>query len=607
MSKKDSTVTQINPLAQSNKVSNQTVVNPSVAGDNSVTQINTDALQETQINSSLQDDSGELTSVNPLLINHGVTVPIGTELCGKYRVSKLLSTGTGEAVLYICSYQDKDYVAKIYKRAAAIKPDIIEALKKLDSPNIARLYDSGIWQGMPFEIIPYYPNGSLQGKTYSFEELRDNIIPNLNEGLRVLHKSGIIHKDLKPSNIMLCNDAKTVAIIDFGISSIRDNGQTVLQTQTGMTPDYSAPETFRSLFLEESDYYSLGITIYELFCGHVPYQGVDKDTLEKYVAIQRIPIPKDFPEKLQQLILGLTYNDITNRKDKRNPNRRWTYDEVRRWCKGEEVLVPGAGSNGADSQVASINNLSPIPSITFMYHKYKDLYSLVNALSRDWKNGKKRLYRSTLSDYFRQFNQDLANMCLDAEEIVNAHPDREDVEYFKTLYRLYPTLQCFSWGAYYYNDMHSVGQTILKSVSMQDKDTVKIIREMVKNKLFSIRESVVHHDNQDIIRQISAIEDRHNTALRNKDNRIADSQLYLLGYYYSGQHDLVTAFGRFTDIKSLTSFLLSKIEANVDIDKYADELMIYVDGGTDNPIDNEIPNAQFYAWLIVQGKGTIVK
>ena len=594
---RDSSVTQINPIAQSGSDGSRTVINPlNAETSGGTTQINTSISQGTMINTSLQEDT--FTSVNPALKYYGVSVPMGTELCGKYKVERVLSTGTGEAVLYICTCKGREYVAKVYRRAAAIKPDIVEVLKQLDSPYVARLYDSGTWQGMPFEIIPYYTNGSLQGKQYSFDELRNRVIPCLNDGLKVLHQSGIIHKDLKPSNIMICDDKRTVAIIDFGISSIRDNGQTVVLTKTGMTPDYSAPETFKNLFLEESDYYSLGITIYELFCGHTPYQGVDPETLEKYVAIQRIPFPNGFPERLKQLILGLTYNDITNRKDKANPNRRWTYDEVDRWCKGEDVPVPGMGAGGAATKTAPADKSQKIPSITFMYKKYTDLAQLVDALSHDWKNGKKRLYRSTLSDYFRKFDSDLANACLDAEEIVRVHPDRENVEYFRTLYRLYPELPCFSWDTHYYPDIQNFGQSILKSVGMQEGDALALIREMVANKLFSIRESVVHRNNQNIIRQISAIEDRHNTAWRSHDERMADAQLYLLGYYYSGQHDLITAFGRFTDVKSLTSFLLSK----PDMDAYAEELMVHVDSGSDNPIDNEVPSAQFYAWLVVQGK-----
>lgn len=597
MADRDSSVTHVNPMAQDED--GRTVINP-IASDGA-TQINTSISQDTMINSSLQEDS--YTSVNPALKDYGVLVSAGTELCGKYKVTRVFSTSTGEAVLYICTYQDKEYVAKVYRRAAAIKPDVVEVLKKLDSPYVARLYDSGTWQGMPFEIIPYYANGSLQGKRYSFDELRNDIIPCLNDGLKVLHKSGIIHKDLKPSNIMLCDDKRTVAIIDFGISSIMDKGQTVVLTRTGMTPDYSAPEAIKSLFLEESDYYSLGITIYELFCGHTPYQGVDAETLGKYAAIQRIPFPDDFPERLKQLVLGLTYNDITNRKDKSNPNRRWTYDEVVRWCNGEDVPVPGMGADAVQPKAAPADKVQKIPSITFMYKKYTDIASLVDALSHDWKNGKKRLYRSTLSDYFRQFNQDLANACLDAEEIVKVHPDRENVEYFRTLYRLYPELRCFSWDLHYYPDMHSLGQTVLKSASMQDRQARILVREFMENKLFSIRESVVHRSNQNIVRQISAIEDRYNVALRDHDGRMADAQLYLLGYYYSGQHDLITAFGRFTDVKSLTSFLLSK----PDIDRYAEELMVHVDNDSGNLVDSEVPSSQFYAWLVVQGKADAIK
>ena len=101
---------------------------------------------------------------------------------------------------------------------------------------------------LPFEVLPYYKNGSLQGRKFSLDELKKTIIPCINEALHVLHQNDIIHKDLKPSNIMLLDDNKRVAIIDFGISSVVEQGNTVLVTKTGMTPEYSAPETFRDLF-----------------------------------------------------------------------------------------------------------------------------------------------------------------------------------------------------------------------------------------------------------------------------------------------------------------------------------------------------------------------
>ena len=242
-------------------------------------------------------------------------------LCDKYKVIEKMNIDTGEADFYLCIYRRKKYIAKVYRRKCATKSEIVDTIKKIVSPYIAKIYDTGIINGFPYEIIPYYKNGSLQGKTFSFEELKNNIIPCINEGLKVLHKNKIIHKDLKPSNIMLCDNGKDVAIIDFGTSSKLEGENTIV-----MTPIYSAPETFRNLFLKESDYYSLGVTIFELFCGYTPYSNMSQDEIEQYTTVQKLPIPKDMPKELANLINSLTYYDITNRKNKDNPNRRWTYE-----------------------------------------------------------------------------------------------------------------------------------------------------------------------------------------------------------------------------------------------------------------------------------------
>ena len=197
---------------------------------------------ETEINLPSQErgEAADFTQINDLLHHAAQGIPAGTMLLDKYRVERLLTAATGEATLYVCSYSGKEYVAKVYRRAAAVKDSVVAALRCIDSPYVAQLFETGNWQGFPFEIIPYYAAGSLQGRTFSFSQLQQEIIPALNEGLKVLHDHNIIHKDLKPSNIMLCDDERHVAIIDFGISSVREQGRTVLVTRTGMTPDYSA-------------------------------------------------------------------------------------------------------------------------------------------------------------------------------------------------------------------------------------------------------------------------------------------------------------------------------------------------------------------------------
>ena len=165
-------------------------------------------------------------------------------------------------------------------------------------------------------------------------------------------------------------------------------------------------ETFRELYLAESDYYSLGITIYELFTGTTPYNNINDDEREMYITMQKIPQPKDMPDELYDLILGLTYNDLTNRKDKSNPNRRWTYNEVKAWLSGKKVAVPGIGYGSTKRNM---------PAYTFNNHQYTDTLSLANALGLNWQLGKKEFYRGILSGFFKSVDPQLSGQIMDLE------------------------------------------------------------------------------------------------------------------------------------------------------------------------------------------------
>ena len=252
-------------------MANETVLNPNIENSNA-----------TVLNPSVA--AGNATVLNTDIVS-SVEIQKGTVLCDDYTVNGKLDIPTGEADLYLCTKKRQTYVAKVYRRKSAIKDEIIKKLLSINSPYVAKIYASGSFNGFPVEILPYYKNGSLKGEKFTLEELKEEVIPSLNEGLHALHEVGIIHKDLKPSNIMLSDDGQSVAIIDFGISSVRENDATVVVTRTGMTPEYSAPETFRNAFLEESDYYSLGITIFELYYGKTPYDNMDKEKIAQYVAV----------------------------------------------------------------------------------------------------------------------------------------------------------------------------------------------------------------------------------------------------------------------------------------------------------------------------------
>lgn len=135
-------------------MSNRTEINPNV--------------NATIINSEI----GQATAINPNLTSTSTKLSVGTLLAGKYEIVEPLSVSTGEADLYVCKYDSKKYVAKVYRRQRAVKPEVITVLKSLRSPYVASLFDTGTFNNLPFEVLPYYKNGSLQGRQFSLEELK---------------------------------------------------------------------------------------------------------------------------------------------------------------------------------------------------------------------------------------------------------------------------------------------------------------------------------------------------------------------------------------------------------------------------------------------------
>ena len=545
---------------------------------NNTTQLNPN-VNSTVINSEV----GQETAINPNIVTATANLSAGTVLAGKYEIVEPLSASTGEADIYVCKYNGAEYIAKVYRRQRAVKPEVITVLKSIDSPYVAKLFDTGIYNDRPFEVLPYYKNGSLLGKKFSFDELKKTIIPCINEALRVLHQNDIIHKDLKPSNIMLLDDNKSVAIIDFGISSVVEEGNTVLVTKTGMTPEYSAPETFRNLFLEESDYYSFGITLYELYCGYTPYKNMNAEEIAQFTAVQRIPFPKDMPQELQDLISAVTYFDITNRNKKNNPNRRWTYTEVDNWCKGKKQVIPGEGTDfGAEKA---------IPPYTFLGQAYKDIPSLITALASNWNDGKKQLYRGLLSSFFKNFNPEIAGYCMDAEEEATRTAGKDDIIFWDLLYKIYPELNGFYWMGQTYESLPALGRDMLERLWRNDKSNYSYWDSILGNKLLTNYLSKVKSKNENLADAASALETAHNVGNRSKRDTIMN--YYTMAYLLSGQKLFAIGEKRLKSVSELTAHMKGLLDSSYEeFEDFCHSMIDY-----DDTLD-----VQLEAWLIALGK-----
>jgi eukaryotic-like serine/threonine-protein kinase len=205
---------------------------------------------------------------------------------GPYRIIKTLGEG-GMGVVYLAEREDLgSQVAIKVLRDAWLSPArrarfAIEqrTLAQLNHPSIARLYDADTSpDGTPFFVMEYAEGVPLtafckQHNCPIAERLR--LFRDVCEAVLYAHQRAVIHRDLKPTNILVKNDG-TVRLLDFGIAKQVENlGESVDQTMTGlrlMTPAYAAPEQIRGEQVGiQADVYSLGVVLYELLAGRLPF------------------------------------------------------------------------------------------------------------------------------------------------------------------------------------------------------------------------------------------------------------------------------------------------------------------------------------------------
>lgn len=546
----------------------KTVINPAVQSSTA-----------TVVNTSIIDEYNRQNDIE----TGGKIIAEGTIICDKYKVIGQMEVTSGEADLYLCSDGMTQYVAKIYKRRFAIKQEVINALLKIDSPYVAKLYETGSFDGYPVEILPYYERGSLQGKTFSEEEIVRKIIPNINEGLHAIHEAGILHKDLKPSNIMMNSDGESFSIIDFGISSTFADGNTVLVTKTGMTPEYSAPETFKNLFLKESDYYSFGVTLFELYCGYTPYANMQPEEIEQYVSVQRIPYPEEMSALLQDFISALTYYDISNRNNKNNPNRRWTYEEVQKWLDGEPLIIPGEGIGNAGK--------GTMPIYRFAGEDYSDPALLVTALAKHWEEGKKQLFRGEITKHFRTWNQEIARKCQAAEEEAGRENGKDDTIFWRLLYQINPKLKGFYWMGQTFESLPALGRDVLEKLWDRDRSQYPYYNSILSGKILSQYVQITQPKNEKQHKAAEAIEDSYE--LEKNNGTDMQRTYYFMAYTLSGQKLLLLDGEQIRTVGELASHMKNALSESFDSFESLCHRLIDYDGNLD---------FQLETWLIAIGK-----
>jgi len=151
---------------------------------------------------------------------------------------------------------------------------------RLVHPNIIRVLDFGIDGATPFLVMEYAPNGSLR-KSYPHRTQvpLTNIVSyvkQIADALQYAHEQKLIHRDVKPENILLGRNNEVV-LSDFGLAIIAQPSHYQVAQVVGGTAAYMAPEQFQGKPRAASDQYSLGIVVYEWLCGECPFQGLPRE------------------------------------------------------------------------------------------------------------------------------------------------------------------------------------------------------------------------------------------------------------------------------------------------------------------------------------------
>jgi eukaryotic-like serine/threonine-protein kinase len=250
----------------------------------------------------------------------------------RYTVIKRLGSG-GMAHVYLARHVAlaRPVVIKVLHRTLARESEMrerfrreAEAAARLVHPYVCAILDQGASGDIVYLVMPYYAGGSLADMLARARRLSGKVAAPIGVqvacALDYAHRHGVVHRDVKPDNVLFDEDTNAV-LTDFGIATARFHGRLTATGRAMGTPHYMSPEQAMGRLVDgRSDLYAVGLLLYEMLTGHPPFDGTDSYAVGyKHVHEQPVPpdqVQSDVPPELSAIVMRCLSKTPSDRYDR---------------------------------------------------------------------------------------------------------------------------------------------------------------------------------------------------------------------------------------------------------------------------------------------------
>lgn len=423
----------------------------------------------------------------------------------QYKAVKSISESSGEAQVLLVEREGKQYCLKVYYPNFRFKEDILNAVWNINFEMVVKLYDYGrtTVNGIErdYELMEYLDGGTLSQYKLDGDFRKFRLISlQAAAALAACHSYGIIHKDIKPGNYFFRDKEQTEVVLgDFGISTMLKDGDELIRTSQARTPAFAAPEMYDDVIDGEVeidnrvDFYSLGITLLYLWLGKSPFAKNER-LMMRLKQEGRLPHLDEVPERVSMLVRGLTSI---------NPQRRWGYDEVERWFKGEDVPID------TSSVYLRYKTFMVDPERNIVAH---DLKELVPLLYENQSLAVHYLYGNRLVTWLDECGNNKVAVVLN-DIVEHKYPTNQQAGLMAALYAMEPNFPYYDINDQPCNTIQEVAITLIKNAKeyrykLQDpNDTLFVYLDAhLSCNLERLRSYFVNADDKSVLKLVYEID-----------------------------------------------------------------------------------------------------